>query len=159
HVTGDGTIASGWPADGLPVEATSANSTPPAIAVDGSGGVLVAWSSGFEADRSYLPYVERYDASGAVAPGWRSGGVPACQTPGLGPLGGVIADYNGGAYVGWVDYRTAPPDADPPYSYADIYCQHVTADGAIVPGWPAEGLPVCTQPDIQWTLRMSEDGQ
>lgn len=46
----------------------------------------------------------------------------------------VIPDGSGGAFVAWFDYRGA-------YS---VYATRVTHDGAIAPGWPVDGLGVCT---------------
>jgi len=48
----------------------------------------------------------------------------------------AAADGQGGAYVVWVDQRAGNND---------LYAQHVNAAGAIAPGWPANGLALCTQ--------------
>src|SRR5262249_18366304 len=146
---------------GLLVEGSLANSSPPAIAPDGAGGVIVGYVLGDSPGANTgLPIVMRYTATGALAPNWPAEGVRGAGPSGPMHYGPVAADGWGGAYIGWVDYRSAPSYTPPvPDYYANIYCQHVTSDGAIAPGWPAEGFPVCTQPDVQWTLQMSEDAQ
>lgn len=62
-----------------------------------------------------------------------------CAAPGSNQLGvpRAVSDGAGGFLVFWVDVRGAD---------ADIYAQHVLADGSVAPGWPAAGLPVGANP-------------
>ena len=40
----------------------------------------------------------------------------------------------------------------------DVYVQRVTASGMIAPGWPGDGVPVCTNPEIQDAVGIAPDG-
>ena len=64
---------------------------------------------------------------------------------------GVVgaSDGAGGAFIAWGDART---DA------GDIYVQRVLANGTIAPGWPANGLAVCTAASTQFGVQIAADG-
>ena len=133
RVTASGSVAAGWDPNGLLVGAGSAYAFPPAIASDGSGGAVVAWS-----DSTGALYVQRLTDSGAVAPGWSPGpllvstSADAILGSGLRPA--LAPDGEGGAYLAWADARS-------PLG-ADIYAQHLTATGTIASGWLAGGSPI-----------------
>ncbi len=55
----------------------------------------------------------------------------------------------GGSYVALDDYRDGG---------SDIYLFKLTSSGALAPGWPANGLPVCTAPGYQITQELIPDG-
>jgi hypothetical protein len=61
----------------------------------------------------------------------------------------VVADGTGGAFVVWQDERDGNDD---------IYLQRLSASGDIAVGWPADGLPVCTDPSAQFLGGTSSDG-
>src|SRR5437867_2275873 len=44
HLSGTGAVAVGWPGDGIGVSASSGEQFDAAVAADGAGGLLVAWS-------------------------------------------------------------------------------------------------------------------
>jgi hypothetical protein len=50
------------------------------------------------------------------------------------------------------------PLRDPRTDVGDIYAQHVNAAGAIVAGWPVNGLAVCTAANVQFDVRLAPDG-
>src|SRR5262249_61803513 len=50
----------------------------------------------------------------------------------------AVSDSAGGFYLGWSDLRGLPGGGK------DVYVQRITAAGAISPGWPIGGLPLCT---------------
>ncbi|MBI3635863.1 MAG: hypothetical protein HY216_06535, partial [Candidatus Rokubacteria bacterium] len=154
HVTGAGTIAPGWPVDGLLIAGGTSVQNFPAITADGAGGALIVWRDG-----SGALFGQRITSAGAVAAGWPTSGVVVCPSPGWQDIPHVVSDGAGGAIVGWEDARTAPPGTyDPSYEYANIYAQHVTASGTISPGWPVDGLPVCLAPHTQHHLSIAADG-
>jgi hypothetical protein len=64
----------------------------------------------------------------------------------------MTSDGSGGALLVWSDYRNAYT------TDADIYLQRVLPSGQIAPGWPVNGLPVCTAIGIQYAQRMATDG-
>jgi hypothetical protein len=139
RVTADGVIAPGWPADGLPVCAIPGDTDPWGLIPDGLGGVIALWQ-----DRRGPAdlYAQRVQADGTLAPGWSVNGARVSYGPGVEWLAGISPDGTGGAFVAWEDDR----------SERDVYAQRITAAGAIAPGWPLEGVPVCTAPGDQGGL-------
>lgn len=156
RITGSGQVAPGWPMDGLSLCSLSRSQSPQAIALDGEGGVFVAWYD----DRSVGPtfgtgfdvYVQRVQAGGTISPGWPLNGMPASMAI-HGQFPEAIApDGFGGAYVVWQDERAYPTQN------FDVYAQHLTATGTVAAGWPADGLPVCTAPESQGLSNALPDG-
>ncbi len=156
RITAAGQVAPGWPVDGLSLCSLPRSQSPQAIALDGEGGVLVAWYD----DRSVGPtfgtyrdvYVQRVRADGTLGPGWPANGAPATTASYNQSPEAIAKDGNGGAYVLWRD------DRDYPTQNVDVYAQHLTATGAVTEGWPAEGLPVCTAPEAQGFISAIPDG-
>jgi hypothetical protein len=153
HLTASGEIAPGWPADGAPVctdpGAQFLGVFSPA-ASDGLGGVIIPWVD----YRSFVAggtlediYAQRILADGSIAPGWPVNGVPVRRAPSRDDTPILIADGAGGAFFSWDD-RTNK----------DIYLQHLTASGEVAPGWPADGLPICTLPGEQGAPQLVPDG-
>lgn len=150
RITASGEIAPGWPSPsgrGLAVSAEDLYQIVNDIAPDGYGGVLVAWY-----DYRHIPtegtgieiYAQRIMADGTVAPGWTPGGVRVTQTPGDQAWPVILDDGAGGAFVAWEDQTSF-----------DVYLQRLTATGTPAPGWPVNGLGVCTDPSRQggvWNL-------
>jgi len=124
-----GTIAPGWPADGLAVCPAGAGESLPALAGDDAGGVFVAWQD----RRTGVGDIdlERFDGSGARVAGWPADGLLVGAEPGNQGSPAVTADGAGGVVVAWLDHRG---------SSDDIY----GGDAALASGWPADGTPVCT---------------
>src|SRR5512134_1938255 len=75
---------------------------------------------------------------------WQPNGVRVCGNADSQDVPSIASDGAGGAYVLWRDLRD--------YTVTDLdhYLQHVTADGNIAPGWPADGVPLCTAPGPQF---------
>ena len=149
HVLGDGTLAPGWPADGLPVSARAGSweqlST---LCEDGTGGLYVAWEDYRDpAPRVYMQHVR---ADGTLSAGWPEGGralLGAADEFGLSPK--LAWDGMSGAFVTWMTlgaggYRSR--------------VQHVNADGSPGAGWPPEGRPVTTLETSQYVPRIAGDG-
>ncbi len=121
----------------------------PRMVSDGAGGAIMTWEdrrSGPDADI----YAQHVMASGAVDPAWPVNGLALCTALNnqLGPT--IVSDGAGGAIVAWADSRTG--------AIYDIYAQHVLASGTVDPAWPADGLPVCTAPNLQYSPSISTDG-
>jgi hypothetical protein len=85
------------------------------------------------------------------AQAWSGAGAPVCTAPGRQYLTRVAADGAGGAFVGWSDQR-------PGASTSDIYLARIGPDGAPSPGWPADGIAVCTATAAQLLYSMVPDG-
>ena len=144
HLTASGDLAPGWPADGIPVGSAGAVGAQRdvALAPDGEGGVLIAWS-GSKNQAVYHTFVLRLGPSGAVAPGWPALGTQLCDVLQTQDQPQVVSDRAGGAIVAWQDFRDI---SNPMVSY-HIYAQRVNAAGARQ--WALNGVPVCTAPGSQ----------
>src|SRR5262245_11107019 len=153
RVTADGEIAPGWPADGVSVcsapEIQSIGRY--SLVPDGLGGALVAWQDYRQLN---VPggtgsdiYALRVRPDGTIAPGWPAGGLPILVGAGNQDLPVVLADGTGGGFISWDDLDTG-----------DIYLKRLLANGAIAPGWPTDGLPICTLPSLQGSPRLAPDG-
>jgi hypothetical protein len=153
--------ASGWPHDpgrGLPVTTAPHGQCLSGAVTDSKGGIDLVYC---EPCSSYaFPYpplpATQYHAvhllkSGDVDPAWP----PASRT--LPPLsaftGTMLADGQGGFFLGWEDARN---NATSGY---DIYAHHVRGDGSLDPVWPATGRAVCTAPGRQTIPLLCGDGQ
>jgi hypothetical protein len=151
RLTALGARAPGWPEHGLPICTLPGDQYGPHLIPDGAGGAVIT----FAGDGTI--YVVRITAGGEVAPGWVANGKPVLSAPGVRGVSDIVSDGVGGAYLACQDARTAPPGVglDP---YIDIYVQRITGDGEVAAGWPADGLPVCTEADPQRDVQMIADG-
>ena len=152
RVTASGAIAPGWPADGLALCLASGTQGAEYITPDGLGGVIVAWRDyrnqvpgGTDADI----YAQRVLADGTIAPGWPLDGAPVARTVNHQELPVVVPDGNGGAFFTWEEGYAADPN---------INLQYLAPDGSVMPGWPANGLPVCTAAGFQGFPQLAPDG-
>jgi hypothetical protein len=139
-----------WGDAGEPIITAPHKQEATGIASDGAGGVLLAWHDVRNAV-DWDVYVTRLTPQGTVAPGWPDQGLPICTLPENQTSPTVICDGAGGAFVAWIDLRNPSNDYD-------LYLQHVLGNGAIAPGWPDQGLPVCTQPQTQAGPQLVTDG-
>ena len=124
RVLGNGEIAPGWPADGVPISRSGGFELGPfAMVADGLGGMLVAYRIESGGDRVYT---QRLTSAGTVAPGWYPNGVSVC---GRCLSTDPVAVSTGGTamIVVWVDNRA--PDAE------HLYAQYVGVD------YPTAALP------------------
>jgi hypothetical protein len=163
HVIADGSLDPRWPAGALTLCDAAGTERAPGIVGDGSGGFVVAWQDDRNG-RFQQTYAERILADGSVAPGWQQNGRVVCPHPtGAGvpldwlgvsyPQGSLLADGTGGAFIAWNDYRDSTGTGD-----GDIYVQHLSGDGAVSAGWPADGFPACALPGDQRSPRLADDG-
>jgi hypothetical protein len=123
----DGTVALGWPING----SRAGPGQQPVMVADGLGGVFLAWRSGVKSVAA-----QHLLANGSIAPGWPVDGTVLSALPSTTPLS-LIPDGNDGVIIAWDDFRRGGLAKD---STSDIYAQHLTASGAIAPGWITNGL-------------------
>jgi hypothetical protein len=139
-----------WARDGVPATSSTAGYFPDVVP-DGSGGCIVVWCDyRFSGSSEVRAYVQRLTSDGLVAPGWRPDGVPLSATSGMQFFPLAIPDGNGGAIVAWQEYRSET-------SY-NAFAQRITASGSAGEGWPADGVPLCTQPGYQVAVAIVDDG-
>jgi len=132
-----------WAGNGVALCAATGNQTAPSLAIDGSGGALVAWTdlrSGVDEDI----YARRITSAGA--PQGAANGVAVCTMSGDQDAQRLEPDGVGGAFVVWQDARGAD---------ADIYAQRV--DGFIFSAWTANGVGVCATSGSQSGPRIARD--
>lgn len=142
--------ATAWVTDGVPVCTVPGGQTEPVAAADGAAGVMVAWTDRRDAEGAI--YAIRLSANAAIAPGWPVGGRRVAQTSAGQYNPSIVSDGGGGAIIAWVDQRGGTANA------ADIYAQHITANGSNAAGWPAGGLAICRDPLYQGPPLMCSDG-
>jgi hypothetical protein len=125
HVRFDGTAS--WTANGVTVIGLSSVHDSPAIALDGAGGVVLA----FRDYRSGTPdiYAQRLSLDTGTAV-WGPNGVAVCTSLGWQMFPVVAADGSGGTYVAWYDLRLN--------DLGDIYVQRLTTGGN--PQWSTDGV-------------------
>ncbi|MFI5371587.1 MAG: hypothetical protein ACHQ52_08520 [Candidatus Eisenbacteria bacterium] len=76
-----------------------------------------------------------------AAASWLPDGYPVCDQPAIQVGAAVTSDGTGGTFIAWADRRNG--------NQFDIYLQHMTSLGDPAPGWPSNGIPVCTAPGNQ----------
>ena len=143
RMTSEGSVAPGWPADGLLLSDTP-NAKIAIVRADGLGGAGVSWQSRYD-NNPFAPthqdlYAARVMPGGTLAPGWPAGGVavkvapPSLQVNNATHYHRMAADGAGGFYLAWIDSFSTTDD---------VYVQHLAANGTITPGWPAGGRTAC----------------
>src|SRR5262249_2373987 len=94
HLGPDGTVASGWPSDGLQVCTAPGIQAAGRLSPDGSGGVIMAWQD--LRDASPAVYAQRVAATGQPSLGWPENGALIVTGRYLRDL---ASDGAGGAYL------------------------------------------------------------
>ena len=145
RVMPDGSLAPGWAAGGNPASRAPRSQSYPQIAPDGVGGAYLIWQDSRDYPTlGYDAYGQHLDQHGVEVPGWPGGGLALAALPGdQADYSFVFGDDSGGAVFVWSDGR---PNA------AGGYAQHVNADGALAPGWPANGARA-TEPFLRAAVR------
>lgn len=135
-----------WDGDGIRLSPLVESQHAQKLVSDGLNGWFVSWSD----YTTYDVFLQHLDGLGNIESGWPAEGLPVCVAPGNQATERVmLADGQGGVFMVWPDSR------DGGY---DPYLQHITSDGAIALGWPANGLRICAAPGDELDLRMVLDG-
>ena len=135
HVLGSGVVDPNWPANGAALSTAPAAQSLPDIATDGAGGAIVTWQDLRTGTPDADIFAQHVKSSGVVDPAWPADGRALTLAPGTQVNPTIVADGLHGAIVAWEDARDG---------LNHIFAQHVTANGAIAPGWAANGLAVST---------------
>lgn len=145
HVLANGSTA--WPFFVYQPPGATSGFMNPDIALDGSGGVLLAFEThgGGAGDELRL---QRVGANGAPVAGWPTAGVPVSTTADYDYLSNACADGEGGAFVAFI--RSG--------AY-EVYVQHILSTGVIDPKWPSSGLQVQQGGDTFLPPRVFSDGE
>ncbi len=142
-----------WGPNGAPVCIAPGSQDIPVAVSDGHDGVFVAWRDYRDLTTTDADvYVQHVRADGTLPPGWPLEGVAVCRAPQPQYAVALAADGAGGVILAWEDARDV-------FSTGwNIYAQHVTAAGDVAPGWPVDGLTLCTARDDQVNPAMVADG-
>jgi hypothetical protein len=136
HLKTDGAIASGWPADGLPVCQAPYSQYNLDLASDDAGGVFLVWQD-FRSGGAGDIYAQHITSLATPALGWPVGGLALCTNPAAQSYPRIARDGSGGALVVWEDRRGGR---------LALWAQHVSAGGAPASGWPADGAALTSGP-------------
>jgi hypothetical protein len=134
HVLADGSIAAGWPVNGLQIDGGGA----PAAVADGVGGLLVFFAKGID----IVPHMQSLNGDGSLRPGFGIGGPSG---PGLfaaaGPAG-RYARFAGDGGGGFYELHNGFNGTN------DVLVLHrLTASCALAPGWASDGDIVGASPN------------
>jgi hypothetical protein len=133
-----------WGPGGVAVITTPDDQDEPAIATDGSGGVIVVWRG----SGAHL-YAQRVTASGSLL--WPSAGVPVCTAIGSQRSAQIVTDGSGGAIIVWDDQYGRLF-----LGGSDLFAQRL--DGSGTPQWTIDGIPVCEATGNQHNPYLVSDG-
>ena len=137
HLTGSGTVLTGWPVDGTPVCQAQFSQYYPMVAPDGSGGVFITWQDYRDGSTNHI-YAQHLTTGNTA---WVSNGIPVSTAINGQFSPQVVADGTGGAFITWYDSRSG--------STNDIYMHEVNGSGVLNPAWDKDGLAVCVAPNTQ----------
>jgi hypothetical protein len=152
----DGTVAPGWPAAGLALEARVEIAASLRLASGDPHGrsqpICAVWEeTGPRAGSGRILVARRLQGDGMPDPTWSPLGVTISDSPTVEHLQDVAG--NGELQAVWTDTRAA--SASNPN---DLYAQSLTSAGMPVAGWPASGLAICNAPGRQEHATLSVAG-
>jgi hypothetical protein len=150
HVLGNGQIAPGWPADGLPVCVANGDQGYSQLLFDGAGGLVLVWEDGRGGPGIYAQHLR---GDGVRVLGWPENGLAVSG----GAAGGegsswLVNDGEGGIIVAW--------GRVPSGNGVEIYAQRINWWGEVAPGWPVGGRRVAPAAGVwgPWPAGMAPDG-
>jgi hypothetical protein len=150
RVQANGTLAPGWPANGLAVCALPSSQQTASMAADGAGGAIVTWQDARSGTLDV--YAQHVRSNGTLDPAWPIDGLLVAGGPGDQMLARTRSDGGTGVITVWRDTR------DQLTTGLDLYAQHVLAAGSVDPSWPSSGLAVCTVVGNQQNQDLVPDG-
>lgn len=118
----------------------------PVITKTSDDNFIISWID-FSDDLDGNVYAQKVSSAGSLM--WQTGGVPICVYPGIQISLNIEPDNSGGAYIIWEDSRNPGKD---------IYGQHVSSTGTIMPGWDANGNPIANDNGDESYNTMWADG-
>jgi len=137
----DGSGTKRWGTNGVTVTAAGGDQKYPAIAIDGAGGVFVAWQDNVTNDI----YAQHLNSSGT--PSWGAGGVEICDATNTQSSVEIVSSTSNTAILVWSDKRGG--------SDTDLYAQKISsADPAI---WTDNGMAVVTAASNQSSAKIISD--
>jgi hypothetical protein len=132
-----------WAQNGVRICTSDSSQILPAIASDGQGGAIIAWTD-FRSDTADL-YAQRISPTGVIQ--WANSGVAISVAVNNQTTPSVVSDNSGGAVIAWQDDRSG--------TGRNMYVQRVS--GAGVPLWTANGVRLCPTANDQTNHVMVSD--
>jgi len=131
RIKADGSVATGWTLNGVPVCTAVGYHSIADIVSDGSGGVIITWLDN-RSGSQYI-YAQKINSNGTTA--WTTNGIPISTAAGAGQLSiGITGDGSEGAIIFWYDNRSGN---------GGLYAQRINSSGS--PLWtPTNGVQICT---------------
>ena len=131
-----------------PIAPSSGDQTIMQVLEDGSGGAFFLFTDKRSGTEDV--YLQRLTATGQLASGWPSSGLPVAAIAGQKLQPQMTGDGSGGVIVVWADRRSGN---------ADIYGQRVLGNGALAGGnWPSTGLQVSFSGNNERRPQICSDG-
>lgn len=103
-----------------------------------NGSIVITGSKDFDSEILKI-YAQRIDLNGFIKWGTAESPVLIFDGSAEGILSDAVEDGNGGAYIGWLDYRNN--------ENGDIYLQHVNNSGIVL--WTQNGIKVTNNANTQ----------
>jgi len=131
-----------WDPNGVALATATGSQHMTDIMPDGAGGAFMLWDSKSRVwlQRVNSNGVEQYVTNGVMVSKYESGS------------GQFTTDSAGGVIATWSDLR----NVNAVDSYADLYAQRFSGSG--VPLWTSWGVPVCTEPKLQFNEQIIPNG-
>ncbi len=137
HIDASGTPAWATLDGGLGVARAPFSQQNPALALDGTGGVIIVWQNSTGA--FFDIYAQRVSAAGV--PQWTTNGVPVTRAANDQTRPRAVADGSNGAFIAWQDERYIAAGT----GNTDVFAQRI--DGSGVPLWKVVPNPGDVLPD------------
>jgi hypothetical protein len=150
RLTAAGTVAAGWPANGLRVSPYPNHELDPFLITDSYDGGIIVWDMIYSTT-DWDIRAAHVLGNGVVDTSWPNGGI--AQVTGALTLASypcAVTDDAGGFYVAWQDSNAMS-------AQADVYASHLNATGQPIFGWGPNGNAICAAPGWQGHPRLVRD--
>jgi hypothetical protein len=144
-----------WAPGGIPVGSTGdiELQDESRVVADGQGGMYVSWRDERTNTTTGLDiYLQHVLSDGRLDPRWPTSGLPVFASPGDEQDSQLAADGTGGVLVVDDDARNGGNAG------LDLYAQRILANGQVAPGWPPDGVSVCSAAGNQQIRTLCPDG-
>ncbi len=144
---GYGHLQAQWshdPSVNTPVCTAASDQYISAIANDGSGGAIIAWSD----YRSTVGHIYAQHITNTGVTTWTTDGLAICLAANGQSGPAVLSDGSGGAIIAWSDFRNGTD--------FDVYAQRINSSGVVQ--WTTDGVAICTATGFQTNPVLVSDG-
>ena len=121
HIDSDGSPASTWPADGLPLAPAPGNQDGQILVADDEGGAIIAWND--RRDGYIQIYAQRRLSDGSLAAGWPDSGLAVTSARSLKSAPAIAFLRPHDAIVAWNDERYV--------AGGQLFAQRLTTDAVV----------------------------